>query len=316
MNRRAARAARRLRRRGGAAEYTLPATTGPWPPELDLGHYRSAHVDLAPLTERELVEHWFVHGITEGRAGTVAATRHGFEQQLTSARSILEIGPLDAPVVRGPHVEYFDVVPTDELRAKAASLGRDPGGCPEIDHVSPVGDLAVVTGTFERVVSSHAIEHQPDLLAHLVAVAGLLETDGTYFLVIPDSRFCFDHFLPPTSIADVLGAHARRATLHDPKDVINTIAMRAHNDAPRHWAGDHGRPAWTEDVNLLTEAYTFCVEHPDEYLDTHAWQFTPRTFRKITATLHELGLSPLRPARVYETVRDSIEFYAILEKVG
>lgn len=312
--RRAVRTRRRLRPGARPVAYELPATTGPWPPELDPLHYREVHADLAPLTGDELIEHWFIHGIAEGRAGSPAATRGGFELQLATSGSVLEIGPLDTPVVRGSNVEYFDVVPTEELRQKAAALGRDPAGCPDIDHVSAVGDLSVVTRTFDRVVSSHSVEHQPDLVAHLVAVADLLGPEGAYLLIVPDARYCFDHFLPPSSIADVLGAHARRATLHDPRHVINTIAMRAHNDAPRHWAGDHGRPAWREEPSVLGEAYRFCTEHPDAYLDTHAWQFTPSTFREIVDTLFTLGLSPLRPARVYETVRDSIEFYAVLEK--
>jgi hypothetical protein len=163
-------------------------------------------------------------------------------------------------------------------------------------------------------VSSHAIEHQPDLVAHLAAVDRLLEPGGTYFVIVPDHRYCFDHFLPPSSLASIVGAHAQRATLHHPTQVVNTIAMRTHNDPVRHWAGDHGEPAWIARPELLREAYDLCVGSPDTYLDTHSWQFTPASFRTAIDTLHDLGLSPLLAARVYETVRDGIEFYAVLQK--
>lgn len=50
------------------------------------------------------------------------------------------------------------------------------------------------------------------------------------------------------------------------------------------------------------------------YIDVHAWRFTPQSFREISSLLCELGLSPLKPARIYDTPKPLFEFAAVLVK--
>ena len=168
---------------------------GALPAEFDPAFYRATYADLAGFDDAALSRHWFDHGIAEGRAGSAGATRGGFIQMLEQTGSILEIGPLANPIVRGDHVSYFDVLPTEPLRAKAASHGLDVSQVPEITYFSEVADLSVIPDKFDAAVSAHTIEHQPDLVQHLRAVAGLLVPGGRYFLAVPDQRYCFDHFL-------------------------------------------------------------------------------------------------------------------------
>ena len=155
---------------------------------------------------------------------------------------MLEIGPFAHPMMRGEHVDHLDVLPTEALRARAVSLGMDPGGVPDIRWVSSGGDLSVVTERYDAVVSSHAIEHQPDLIRHLQQVEALLRPGGSYYLLIPDHRYCFDHFLVPSTTAQVIGAHVERRSVHTAASVIEHRALTTHNDPVRHWAGDHGDP--------------------------------------------------------------------------
>ena len=164
------------------------------------------------------------------------------------------------------------------------------------------------------IVSSHNIEHQPDLVRHLIMAENLLSPEGRYFLLVPDKRFCFDHFLAETTIADVLTAYSRAARVHDLGHVIEHRAMTTHNDTGRHWAGDHGGPAYETNVAMLEYALR---EHRDSaggYVDVHAWKFTPRSFATLTGLLHQIGLTRLRPTVVYNTVRSRNEFCAILTK--
>ena len=283
------------------------------PPEFDPVFYRSIHVDLEGLDEAALLQHWQQHGISEGRVGSPAATRSGFLRVLERSESVLEIGPLANPMIRGPHVRYFDVLPTDALRKKAEAHQLDPSLCPEITYYSETADLSVIPDKFDAVVSSHAIEHQPDLIHHLSDVSHLLANGGRYFLAIPDHRYCFDHFQSASTIADVIGSHLRGVVVHDPANVIDTFAMQTHNDAGRHWNGDHGEPDYRSNPQLLTDASEHFLANASVYIDTHAWQFTPGTFREITSVLAKLGLSALEPLRVYETIRGSLEFYAVLQ---
>ena len=51
-----------------------------------------------------------------------------------------------------------------------------------------------------------------------------------------------------------------------------------------------------------------------KYIDTHAWYFTPEAFKEIMSKLNEIGLVKLKVSDVYETEKDSCNFFAILEK--
>ncbi len=50
------------------------------------------------------------------------------------------------------------------------------------------------------------------------------------------------------------------------------------------------------------------------YLDAHAWQFTPASFRQLMQVLARAGLVSLTVERVHETLNGSNEFYVVLGK--
>lgn len=93
---------------------------------------------------------------------------------------------------------------------------------------------------FEIVVSSHCIEHQPDIVRHIQAVEKLLIDGGCYALRIPDRRYCHDHYLPDSTLAAVLDAYYAERKVHSLKSVIEAKALVTHNNAWRHWFGSHG----------------------------------------------------------------------------
>jgi hypothetical protein len=45
-------------------------------------------------------------------------------------QAILEIGPFNQPLKRGPNVRYLDILDADGLRARAVQTRRDPAGVP------------------------------------------------------------------------------------------------------------------------------------------------------------------------------------------
>lgn len=51
-----------------------------------------------------------------------------------------------------------------------------------------------------------------------------------------------------------------------------------------------------------------------EYVDVHAWRFTPTSFRTIVAGLFDRGLTALKPVAVHDTMFLHLEFFAILER--
>lgn len=266
--------------------------------------------DLAEFSDADLLRHYEMHGRSEGRVASPAATREGLLALAQTDRPILEIGPFANPQFRGENVEYLDVFDAAELKRRAEDADLDPDHCP--DHIDYLDGLDTVPeGRFHIVFSSHAVEHQTDLIGHLKAAARALTDDGLYFLVIPDKRFCFDHFRAESSVGEILEAHIEGRQRHPLRHVVDQIAGSAHNDPHRHWAGDHGEPEGLNASNLFAALHHF-EEAKGGYLDVHGWRLTPFTFRRAVALAYEMGLSPLAPLRVYDTPRGRFEFTAVL----
>jgi SAM-dependent methyltransferase len=281
------------------------------PPTIDPDTYRASDPSLGKLDDEAAIAHYRAHGREKGVVASPLALRENLLLFIEDDISLLEIGPFCRPLKRGSRVEYLDVLDAAQLRARAVEVGADPAGVPDVIH--HVGDLDIVDRTYDAVLSSHAIEHQPDLVRHLQQVERILNPGGGYFLIIPDKRFCFDHFIAESTIADVLQAHREQRRTHPLKSVIEHRALTVHNDHRRHWQGQHGNPERdrTARVKAAIEEY----EAADGgYIDVHAWYLTPPTFRSIVTTLRELGLIGLEIAGIYHTARDRNEFCAILKR--
>ena len=170
------------------------------------------------------------------------------------------------------------------------------------------------------MISSHAIEHQPNFVGHLRQVSDLLHDKGRYFILAPDHRYCFDHFKPTSTIVDVLDAYVRNVQLHDPKTVILNRYKMTHNDPALHWLGEHGdadlNPHFheTDRPTLLRDALTFVQTAPGAIYDNHAWYLTPDTFTAIISDLNQLELIDFHVERLFPTMRNTLEFWAILRK--
>lgn len=298
------------------------------PPAYDPQIYRQENADLQAFDDAALLRHYLDHGRAEGRIASRIRQRSDFLALIPAEREVLEIGPFLNPCLRKEDrkVLYFDVLDRDHLVERARALitagafGRDHGEdliarAPFIDFVHPEGDLGVIDRTFSQVLSSHCAEHQPDLVAHLKSVSRLLEAGGCYFLILPDHRYCFDHFLPQTRPADVLAAHIEGRRLHSPLEVLEHRLLVTHSDPARHWSGDHGAPrveasSPADILQVLDEARGATTA----YVDVHSWKFTPDGFRAILTQLERLGLVDLSIAEIYPTLRDTLEFFAILRK--
>lgn len=287
---------------------------GELPPELDLAFYKLIHDDLAPFDDEGLIKHYNLYGRTEGRLASPAAHRRGFLALVPTDENVLEIGPFTKPMLRGAKVRYFDVMDRAGLLERAAYHSHPTSNCPEIDFVSPTGDLAVVDQQFDIALSSHCIEHQPDLVAHLNQIERILRPGGRYFLLIPDKRYCFDALLPESKIDAVIQAHKEQRSVHTWSSVREHRALTTHNDTARHWVGDSADP----NAHLLPDRERIAKLEFDNsqgsYIDVHAWQFTPASFRGIVESLRRAGLSNLAAERVYDTVHNTNEFAAVLVK--
>ncbi len=275
---------------------------------------RARYPDLSDLDDDALARHYDTFGRREGRIASPAALREGFVSLVAPNATILEIGPFCQPVMVGPNVRYLDVLDAAGLRARGEAIGIDTRRTPEMIHFTNGLDEAAGQD-FDIVFSSHNLEHQPDLIGHLKQAAAALGPGGVYMLIVPDRRYCFDHFLPDLTVAGVIGAHLEGRTVHSAQSVIEHRAFTCHNDTLRHWQGDHGSEA-DDLAHRIDYALNELRAANGAYIDVHAWQFTPQSFNQVMTTLHALGWSPFRPLRVYDTAYGRNEFTAVLTLDG
>jgi hypothetical protein len=245
-----------------------------------------------------------------------AMNRETFSKKILDSTKgkILEIGPLNRPLVRNSQVMYFDLLPTALLRDRAEFQGLDPDSVPEIHFHDEQGDLTKIDRKFSSAVSAHCLEHQPDLISHLKQVSDLLEgNDSYYWVILPDKRYCFDALLSESKISEVVQSFE----MHDEKPsiwkVIEHRALTTHNDPTRHWQGDHGEP----NLDLIDRWQRAVSEYNDsngDYIDVHCWQFTPKSFANLIDGLFRLGYIDFEVEEVFETPMNDLEFCVILRK--
>nr|WP_053000119.1 methyltransferase domain-containing protein [Sphingomonas sp. Y57] len=283
------------------------------PPAFDAGYYLSANPDLR-ISAEAAADHYAATGRAEGRVASPLALRENLIGLIGDGRSVLEIGPFCCPLLRGPNIAYLDVLDAAQLRERASRIGMDPSGCPA--HIDYVGGLEQVWRRFDAVISSHAIEHQPDLVHHLQQIERILQPDGLFCLIIPDKRYCFDHYIAESTIADIIEAYREQRQHHGLASVIEHHALTTHNDPRLHWAGDHGPAVRPDRVAQVAKALREHDLNRGTYLDVHAWYFTPDSFRLTIETLAQLGMIGLELAGVYDTAHGRNEFCAVLRLGG
>jgi len=253
--------------------------------------------------------------------------RAWFNAQVPKQGLSLEIGALDRPWRHPKHHtnRILDVYDKPGLiRRYHGDPNVNPANIVDVDYRWEGGgqtyaDL-IPHERFDFALSSHNIEHQPDLVWYLRNLSSVLRPGGKIYFVIPDHRYCFDHFRTESELSQVLAAHIMSHRAPTVADLLDHHLMTAHNDPVRHWKGVHGAPAAVERADLTRSLYAELKKAMDDgtfaasYRDCHVWKFTPASFGRIVTALHELGLVDLRLEMRTDTLRGSNEFYAVLAK--
>ena len=214
------------------------------PPRFEYGFYIKDKDWFASETEAK--QHFESVGVPNGLAGSHATDQGNFVRLISRLQpdNMLEMGPGCAPKLHGDNVRYFDVKSATELRDRYRDDPRNKNIPDKIHFVSEEGNLNVVKEKFDIIFSSHMIEHSLDLIDHLNSVHSLLNPGGYYFIIAPNKRYTFDYFKPLSLAEDVIAHHV--ACNGTPSLPIRSILLekfkRTHNDALRHWSGDHGSP--------------------------------------------------------------------------
>jgi hypothetical protein len=231
--------------------------------------------------------------------------------------SILEIGPYMSPLVAGPRVDTFDVLTHEELVSRAISEGGPSYLIPDVTWIGPEASNRYILKKYDLILSSHVVEHQIDFIAHFENIENLLNPGGYYAALIPDLRYCFDHFNLPSSIIDILLAHVVKDKNHILKNFLEDRLTTGHNETIRYWKKDVGFPKINgksfSDVMNLVEEYRSAISN-GVYVDVHAWKFTDKTFIDIFSKLKEMNLVDLDVVKVVPAQYGNNEFWILLTK--
>ncbi len=212
-------------------------------------------------------------------------------------KRILEIGPLDTPIFskNEADVYYADVSNDNELLEKYKNEPRVSKAVP-IDYVikkSYAADLKDVP-KFDYVISSHVLEHIPRLIDFFLDIQNVINDGGMLSAMVPDHRYCFDHFRQPTSFAEAWHIHVSQIPCAPWRVLEHFLDKTSCNDATVFWKNDG-----LATTNLLSsvrqwdkavETYQRSVN--GAVVDVHFSIFTPKSFLYLTYDMLRAGVFP------------------------
>lgn len=227
--------------------------------------------------------------------------------------SILEIGPLGNPAVRGRNVKYLDYADREVLAAKSAhDPAVDTSKIPHIDYVaSRLADYQAIEDRFDYIIASHVIEHTPDWLGWLEVLFGLLRPDGRVVLAVPDRRYTFDYLRKESTLGESLDAYFERRQRLSFAQVFDAGNYARRIDAGLAWSG---RIDATQRIFSVEQALGLAKQSRIEHVDMHAWVFTFESFMDIVTSVNELGVMAINVVSATSPVRYSNEFFVTLAR--
>ena len=232
--------------------------------------------------------------------------------------SVLEIGPLDRPLVLRNEVAtliYSDHLLTEDLIEKYANDGNVIGKIVEIDFlwsdlVSKQNDSILFS--FDLVLASHIIEHVPNLLGWLKCIEKMLKLGGKLLLVIPDKTFTFDFLREVSRVDQVLAADILQLEKPNAFQILDDIFWACDLTIPQAWNGQKIKEP--KQIRSLGQCFEIAEKAVSEesYLDVHCWVFTPKSFSELIEYLNKNGIINLKITKLIETQHMEFEFYVEL----
>ncbi len=256
-----------------------------------------------------------------------------YEQKLLgmldlSAGRGAEIGPLNIPITSKltSKVLYVDHLDTDGIKTKYPTLS----GIVDIDRPmvnDSLTDTLQDDAPLDYLVASQVFEHVANPIRWLREIAAVLREGGLISLSLPDRRLTFDLLREETRAADIVAAYYGDFDTPDVRNVYDHHSLAGFVNT--HWATEAS--VYPDEVicsggavkpKLASDDHLAYVERArnGEYLDVHAWVFTPPSFLLVMAQLAGDGFLPYRLHQFYPTNsnaadRGNSSFTAVLERI-
>ncbi|MEY4393673.1 MAG: hypothetical protein RL595_922, partial [Planctomycetota bacterium] len=133
-------------------------------------------------------------------------------------------------------------------------------------------------------------------------------------LVVPDKRYCFDHFRPLTGLARIVDSHANQNRIHSEGTAAEYFMQVVSRGGQNDWQSFSTQPF--AHIHTSEEALKAMGAIAGEklFMDLHAWCFVPSSFRLLMNDLYLLGYTQLREVAFYPT--EGCEFTVLLGRSG
>jgi hypothetical protein len=135
-------------------------------------------------------------------------------------------------------------------------------------------------------------------------------------MIVPNCAYCFDAYLAPSKISEIILANYLQLKTHTVAKVIEHRALTVHNDSLEHWkdAFSGKREYKKIDVNRVGESIREFEKAKGDYIDVHSWQFMPHTFSDILNSLIKLNIIRFNGVKCFGPVYGRNEFCVELSK--
>jgi 2-polyprenyl-3-methyl-5-hydroxy-6-metoxy-1,4-benzoquinol methylase len=232
----------------------------------------------------------------------------------------IEIGPSHNPIAPkkdGYKVHIIDCANREQLIEKFKVHDISGENIEEVDFIWSGQSYSELVGKakfYDWIIASHVIEHTPDLIGFLNNCDSIIKDDAVISLAIPDKRYCFDHFRPITGISKIIDNYFQKHTMHSPGTVAECHLNMVTKGEKIGW-GDScdGKYNFLHSLQEVQSQMNRVI-NGKEYVDSHAWCFTPHSFRLIVHDLSTLGLIPFK--EVAFSPADGCEFFMTLGRCG
>lgn len=256
----------------------------------------------------------------------------GFSKEML----ILEIGPSYSPVAAkkdGWNVKVIDHLSRADLIKKYTGRGEKYSAyeiedysednkkyenIEEVDFIWSGQDLDEIVsvellGKFKACISSHNIEHTPNIIGFFQSMSKILTDDGFIVLAVPDKRYCFDFFRPHSTTGQVIEAYLNQHKKHSFASLCDSLLYSCTNNGMIDW----GQKS-INNLDLLEKSNPTDIldsarkEYEKTYRDCHGWQFTPASFCLIIFELSILDLVNFEVEKIFPS--EGAEFIVRLVK--
>ncbi|WP_264914036.1 class I SAM-dependent methyltransferase [Rhodoluna lacicola] len=229
--------------------------------------------------------------------------------------NVLEISPNWAPLVvpedftDAGSVEYCDRMPFEWLREREANnpdrLSADLNVIQTTFTWTPGKRLTECTSRkYDYVLSSHVVEHVPDLLGHMLEIADVLRPEGKYVIVLPNAEGSGEFFRRKSDEADIVEHFFRGGNATSPGQNWDYLTKSLRYSGKKM----SGKSLQDFDRNHTdAEAIQDAFRCNFEYVDVHCWVFTPKSFTGLVSRFNELEIFPFRVEKILESSKKTAD---------